>query len=381
MRLAIVSLMGGVQWGGSEELWHALARHALDQNDAVLVSIYEWETLHEKLKALQSKGAVIQKRKKFNPNARLFEMVFRFLKNRKPFLNKDYQQIVNFKPDAVFISQGESFDLAIHHRSLYELLQKNKIAYSFVCHSHLQYSFIPPSEIFPAAIEIFQNAQKVYFVSKRQWQITERRLATRIENASFTWNPINLERPPLPLQWPNEEIVCLAIVGSLGGTKGQDTVFEVLSQNKWKARNWKLNIYGTGYGLVYLQSLARFYEIEDKIDFKGHENDILHLWGENHLLLVASAGEGLPISLVEAMACGRPAVVTDVGGNTELIIENETGFIAASPTTSSFAAAMERGWSEKGQWKQLGFNAFTNMKGVLEEKPELIIYNKLIKGS
>ncbi|MDQ6814013.1 MAG: glycosyltransferase family 4 protein [Bacteroidota bacterium] len=377
MRVAIVSLMGGTSWGGSEVLWHALANYALGQKDQVFVSIYYWGALHEKVKVLQTKGAIINTRKRYNSNAHLKERIVRFIRKRKPSLDRDYQAIIDFRPNSVFISQGDSFDLAVHHRPLYNLLRQHKIPYSFVCHNHAQYSFIPPPDIFPGAVEIFQNARKVYFVSERQWKITERRLATIIKNGAFTWNPLNLQLPTAPLKWPNEELICLAIVGSLGGTKGQDTVLEVLSEKQWETRNWRLNIYGSGDGLIYLQSLASFYKIEDKVHFKGYEKDILHLWSENHLLLIGSAGEGLPISLAEAMACGRAAVVTDVGGNTELITEGENGFIAVSPTAGAFSSALENAWKNKQNWKQMGALAFQKISSCLENKPELKIYAEL----
>jgi glycosyltransferase involved in cell wall biosynthesis len=45
---------------------------------------------------------------------------------------------------------------------------------------------------------------------------------------------------------------------------------------------------------------------------------------------MASSGEGKPLALTEAMLCGRPAVVTDVGGNAELVSDRVTGFVTQS---------------------------------------------------
>lgn len=53
MKLAIVSLMGGAPWGGSEALWHSLAMFALDQGDEVFVSVYDWGMVQEKITQLQ----------------------------------------------------------------------------------------------------------------------------------------------------------------------------------------------------------------------------------------------------------------------------------------------------------------------------------------
>lgn len=377
MKIAFVSLMGGLPWGGSEALWYAIAEHALQQGDAVFVSGYDWVESNEKIKKLQQKGAFIHFRKRYNADAGTIEKIKRFIKNRKPSLNKDYQSIIDFKPDTVFISQGDSFDLAIHHKVLYHLLKQNNIPYSFICHSHEQYSFIPPKEIYPGALEIFKDALHVFFISQRQWHLTERRLASKIANGIITWNPLNIKIPHTPLSWPDEDIAQMAIVANIIGNKGHDTALEVLSTSEWKERKWILNIYGEGEGKKYLEDLAIFYGIQENIKFHGHVNNMIKVWEINHLLLIPSSGEGLPISLAEAMACGRMAVVTDVGGNIELITENETGFIAASPATASFASAMEKAWQHKNEWRQLGVNAFNKINTVLEKEPQLKVYELL----
>jgi len=379
MRLGIVSLMGGLPWGGSEALWYSIALHALQQGDEVFVSVYDWGKTHKKLDYLKQKGAVIHYRKRYKPEVGTLGKIKRFILHRRPSLNKDYQSLIDFKPKCILISQGDSFDLAIHHRPLYSLIRQHKIDYSFICHSHVQYSFISPKEIYPGALEIFQNARHVFFVSRRQWALTERRLATKILNGQFTWNPLNVNTPELSLPWPDEQKVQMAIVGNLSGTKGHDTALEVLSAPQWEQRNWVLNIYGEGEGKIYLEELAKFYAISDKVFFHGHVGDILRVWKQNHLLLLPSAGEGLPISLVEAMVCGRVAVATDVGGNAELLNDEYNGFLAVSPTTHAFSNALERSWVVKNDWEQIGTNAFNNIKTILDTKPQVTIY-ELMSG-
>jgi glycosyltransferase involved in cell wall biosynthesis len=380
MRIGIVSLMGGSPWGGSEALWYSIALHALQQGDEVFVSVYKWGKPHKKLKYLAKMGALIHYRKRFNEDIDWYEKIKRFIQHRIPRLNNDYQSIINFKPDCIFISQGDTFDLAIHHRPLYRLLTKHSIPYSLVCHSHSQYSFIPPSSIFPDAQDIFKLAHQVYFVSRRQWQLTERRLVSKVANGQITWNPLNLQIPDQCLPWIEDEFIQMAIVGSLEGSKGQDTAFEVLSAPQWQQRKWMLNIYGEGEGKTYLEELAMFYSISENVVFHGYVDDIKKIWQSNHILLLPSAGEGMPISLVEAMACGRPAVVTDVGGNNELIVENQTGYVAASPSTNSFADAMEKAWLSQNTWRELGNKSFEKINLILELSPELKIYESLKNG-
>jgi L-malate glycosyltransferase len=376
MRIAFVSLMGGLSWGGSEALWFETAKYALSKGDEVLVSVYDWGKLQRQIKELQELGAKIHLREKYNQKANLIKKIKTAVKARLPVFNETYSSIISFKPDAVMISQGDSFDLAVHHRQLYKLLLDGNIPFYLICHSHSQYGDIPHDNIFPGAVEVFKNARKIFFVSERMQQVIERKLCYRLPNALHTWNPLNLSNLEY-LNYIKSNSFCFAMVGLLGGVKGHDTLFEVLANKKWKTRNWQLSIYGEGYGTFYLRNLAQFYGIADKVVFKGHVQDASEIWKHNNLLLIPSAGEGLPISLVEAMVVGRPSVVTDVGGNTELIEEGVTGFIAEAPSVSSLSNALERAWMQKDRWLEMGKMAREVALKRINLKPQVKLYREV----
>lgn len=378
MRLAFVSLMGGLPWGGSETLWKATALEALSQNHQVFVSVYDWgRDNFSHIKELQRAGANLQLRKKWDSNETIYSKIKRHYAHKFTRLSDNWSGLVDFKPDIVFISQGADFDIAMHHQELYHILINNNISYSFICHSHDQYSFFPNDLWYGQAQQIFENSQKVYFVSRRQWQLTERKLCRKLTNASVTWNPLNLKNKNY-ISWPEIEPVQMAIVGNLISGKGHDTLFEVLSAQKWREREYTLNIYGKGPGEYYLRDLGKFYDLNDSVKFKGTVISADEIWVNNHILVVPSSGEGLPISLVEAGICGRPAIVTDVGGNIEIISENETGFIAEAPSVSSFAQAMDKAWENKSKWKEMGEKAFKFCSIHVDFKPEKALLKSLI---
>jgi len=54
------------------------------------------------------------------------------------------------------------------------------------------------------------------------------------------------------------------------------------------------------------------------------------------------------------MLCGRPAVVTDVGGSAEWVDEGKTGFIAAAPTARSIGDALGAAWTARERWPEMG---------------------------
>jgi glycosyltransferase involved in cell wall biosynthesis len=69
------------------------------------------------------------------------------------------------------------------------------------------------------------------------------------------------------------------------------------------------------------------------------------------------------------MWCGRPAVVTNVGGNGELCVDGETGFVAAAPTADSLAEAMEAAWAKRTEWNQMGRIARSRVEQIIPKDP------------
>lgn len=77
------------------------------------------------------------------------------------------------------------------------------------------------------------------------------------------------------------------------------------------------------------------------IDWLGHVKDVRQVWSKAHFAVQPSrGGEGLPKSLLEAAACGRPMVATDVPGCREISIPGETGFLVPVDDADALAAAM-----------------------------------------
>ena len=85
--------------------------------------------------------------------------------------------------------------------------------------------------------------------------------------------------------------------------------------------------------------------------------DVRGIWKKNQMMVLTSHFEGIPIAVVEAMMCGRPSLVTDVGGNSEWIEHGKPGFIAPGPTPALVGIALEEAWSQREEWQTIGLNA------------------------
>jgi len=73
---------------------------------------------------------------------------------------------------------------------------------------------------------------------------------------------------------------------------------------------------------------------------------------------------------MEAMWCGRAAMVTDVAGNAEWIEEGITGFVASAPTVGLIAEAMDRAWAARATWEPMGQACHQHMEQYHDPRPE-----------
>jgi glycosyltransferase involved in cell wall biosynthesis len=353
MNLSIITTMAGNPWGGSEELWCKLAYDALKGDHQVDCSIFNWGELPQKTEALQKEGAKIKKRSRFiyseiykKPWGKLKEYTIAQNQLSRDLNGKDFS----------LISMGGFCDLAVDAFRI--PLLKTKTPFSMIIHVNPENTYLNVKKI-PEIIEVCKKAYKVYFVSKRLKEIAIRQTGYSFPNGELIINPVNMEETGI-LAYPKAETIQMACVGRLNAkVKGQALLLQCLSDKQWKTRNWHLNIYGKGGDLDYLKLLCVNFNIEDKVTFHGHVENIREdIWSKNHILIMPSYYEGMPIALVEAMLCGRTAVVTDVGGNTELIKDNKTGFIASAPNKRSFQEALEKAWLLKSNWEAAGKDAY-----------------------
>jgi glycosyltransferase involved in cell wall biosynthesis len=87
----------------------------------------------------------------------------------------------------------------------------------------------------------------------------------------------------------------------------------------------------------------RAWATEPGIEWVGHVADVRDVWKRAHIAVLASrGGEGIPMTLMEAAACGRPMVATDVPGCREIVAQNETGLLVTPGDTEALARALER---------------------------------------
>lgn len=87
----------------------------------------------------------------------------------------------------------------------------------------------------------------------------------------------------------------------------------------------------------------RQWQTEGAVEWWGHCGDIPSFWAHSHIAVFPTTyGEGVPKTLLEAAACGRPLVATDVPGCREIVRHEENGLLVPENDPAALASAIER---------------------------------------
>lgn len=348
----ILFLPTNKDWGGSELLWSRAALVLAHHSD-LRVLIYKSLSLKlpEYITSIK-RIEVFQKNRRFGSEVvSLINRVvpYRFRLKRK---NHFISVLRLTKPDLVVVNQGFNFN------GVKEMEICLTMGIKFVSISQAVCEHFWPDIKFRERLKlVFSKSAGNYFVSLDNLLTTESQIATRVNNKKVVRNPVN-KSVISGIKFPDlNEVYRLAVVGRIHfASKGQDVLLRALNNPVWKDRNLEINIYGEGPDETNLVELINFYNLHNFVHYKGYEKPEI-IWSQNQGLLLTSRYEGLPIVIAEAMFARRMVIVTDVSGNSELVIPDITGIIIEAPRPNSIDAALEKAWGFRDNWKEMGEKA------------------------
>jgi glycosyltransferase involved in cell wall biosynthesis len=157
-----------------------------------------------------------------------------------------------------------------------------------------------------------------------------------IDLTAFSAQPASM---PVDLGLPRGARVA-TIVGALRGRKGHAVALTAWPEVLARFPDAHLLIAGEGPEKARLRTLAHELGIAERVVFAGIRSDIAELIRASSLVLLPSQHEALPTALIEAAACGRPVVSTDVDGVPEVVVDGETGVLVPVDDATAFADAV-----------------------------------------
>ena len=166
----------------------------------------------------------------------------------------------------------------------------------------------------------------------REWGIAPERIKT-IRNAV----PMDeyLALPEEPQHTANGIVV--TNIGRLNPQKAQHLLLDAAKVVLQQRPDVRFMIVGQGRLEQELKAHAQALGVADRVLFTGVRHDIPALLAGTDIFVLSSLWEGLPVTAVEAMAAARPVVLTDVGGNRDLVEHGMHGFVVPPGDVAALA--------------------------------------------
>lgn len=130
------------------------------------------------------------------------------------------------------------------------------------------------------------------------------------------------------------DIVCIS-AGDLVARKNYGIAIETLA--KIKNSNVHYLICGVGPKKEELEKLANEKGISDRVHFLGFRSDVKELMKVSDIFLFTTLQEGMPRSMMEAMACGLPCIASKIRGNVDLLDEGKGGYLREASNSEEMA--------------------------------------------
>ena len=131
------------------------------------------------------------------------------------------------------------------------------------------------------------------------------------------------------------------IVARIVENKDYDTLFKAMTMLVGSGKDPLLRIVGVGRLLEQIKKLAHDLHLDGHVEFLGARTDIPELLKTADCFVLSSAWEGMPNVILEAMSASLPVVATDVGGVSELVDHNGSGYLVESKNAQSLYEAMK----------------------------------------
>jgi glycosyltransferase involved in cell wall biosynthesis len=357
MRIGILSSCEGYTWAGSEESWVWVAEAARTAGHEVMLGA-DWQVARSpRVETLRQRGLRVVERRRRRP-LRLYLWKERWL--------PDMRGMLAFRPDALFLNAGSPLDFC-HLPYLAQFCRRFDVPKVLLITFNSDVLAFPHRD---AIGSFYDSLDGVICVSEQNRHLLTRQLAGRIPETRLIRNisRLALDAPlPFPSLQNGVRLACVARFDTLW--KGHDMLLEVLAAPKWRERPWSLRLYGAGPDDAYVRRLVAFYDLAKRVEFCGWVPEVRTMWQDNHLLVMAARGEGLPLVAVEAMMCGRPAVLTPVGGNAEIIQHGHNGFLADAANELCLDRALEQAWEAQSRWAEMGAAAHVTARQINAIEP------------
>lgn len=346
------STVRGWGWGAPDYVWPKAAAVLLEKKIPVTLVVHPDCRERDEIRALGEAGAAVF----VQPRRKAAGGHWSSLRHRLTRLRSESQlsdHLRQLPAPHYFFNQGGAHDL-LDEDFFLPWISGGMASYDIFVHLNQP---LPPFDTGTRAKAkaLFLGARRCLFNSPWTRRITETQLLQELPNARPFSYMLNAS-VAAALPWPEADdgIARLASVSRLDAHhKGLDVLLLGLARLPENGPRWHLDIYGHGPDGPYLKEMIRWLGLESRVSLHDFVKDVSTVWKDHHMLVLTSRYEGLAVSMLEAMSCGRPVFRTPYGGS-EWIEEGRTGFLCSCAEPEVIATSLTQALACRDQWPHMG---------------------------
>ncbi len=150
---------------------------------------------------------------------------------------------------------------------------------------------------------------------------------------------------------------CIGLIGRIEPVKDLPTLLSAAADLPTTGLLWRMIIAGDGSESAALRGyVSERVNLRDRVHFLGEVDNVPELLNALDVYALPSLYEGISNSLLEAMATAVPVVASAVGGNTEVIVDQESGLLFPVGDSQALAGTLRLVWEREDQRIRLGRN-------------------------
>ena len=361
--MRILQLVHTLKTGGAEILADRIGRHFASQHEVIFACLDEVGEIGEKLISSGFQVELLQRGHGVNVGCmkRLRDVISKHrielihAHQYTPFFYASAARKLRRSPRIMFTEHGRFYpDHPSIKRGIYNRLAIRRNDSVVAVGMNVKDALVKNEYIKPAAISVIYNGIDIErFANSNQPDI-----------ATKTRSNLNI---------PEQEYLLIQ-VARLDYLKDHITAVRAIA--KLKHHNVTLLIVGDGPERGAIENEITNLNLASKIRLLGLRDDIPHLLSASDGMLLTSISEGIPLTLLEGMACQLPIVSTAVGGIHELITDGHNGLLATAQEPTEIAEAIKSLILDRGRAKQLGLQGYEIAKDRFTEKQMLSAYDQ-----
>ena len=222
-----------------------------------------------------------------------------------------------------------------------------------------------PSSMITRAISrrILTKADHICATSELLKQVVGEICPSATQKVTIT--PFGVQIAQAPPDYPVDETFRICYTKMLLPVYGPDVLLRAFARAIQSVPEMELSIAGQGAMEAELKQLAKDMGIAKRVSFMGQipYSEIYPFIEKHHLMAMPSRMESFGVAALDAGACARPVIASDIGGVPGIVINNETGFLIPVGDIDRLAEGIIKLAQNRSLGQKIGLNAYHHVAG------------------